>query len=502
MKSLFKYLPASTIIILGVFWVFKDYAALKILTADASAYLNIAENIITGRGFVISFNLYQSFSSLYYPIWPYIQPLYPLFCSLFISGGIERVIQANIVLLGINAALLFCLLQILMPTKWNVIFIVWLIFSFNFFICATLPWTEEFHLALFLISFILFLKYAQNRSVLGWLGFLNGVLMLVRFAHIYHVAAYVAVLALWPGRGKDKLKNIMYFAGGFMVFFAAYQAFNWIAYHQLYPQYSQAATNYSKARFTHLPVYHEGGIGIDSPWKAIFNPQYFYSHLLSLFQRLSLFAVLILFFPRISAAGRSKEQEFFVFNCVCQTAFVIFGYALSFAWYPPAFFETLRYCLIPFILTALAGWYCLYQLLIKSSHRWVKGVVGACLIGVAVFGMQKFAKKYQNDMLHPRETDPYYQELFECYRWIDQNLPQDILVASNDDQNGYLMHRPFISTPVGRSFTCENLQRYQHIYAPDYYLLSASVSNECFTAIPSTKVFSTHDFRILKVLKD
>ena len=54
-------------------------------------------------------------------------------------------------------------------------------------------------------------------------------------------------------------------------------------------------------------------------------------------------------------------------------------------------------------------------------------------------------------------AETLFKDLQEGYGWIDKNLPKDILVASNEDQQGYFMHRPFISTPVGQSFNCANL---------------------------------------------
>src|SRR4051812_42567640 len=116
----------SILIVTAVYLMFVDFAAIKMITADASTYLNIGENITHGRGFTVSFNLYQHFNTLYHPLWQYMQPVYPLLCALvmFFKGGIEEVTKVNIFILGINAALVFWIIRQFVPSRLNGLFIV------------------------------------------------------------------------------------------------------------------------------------------------------------------------------------------------------------------------------------------------------------------------------------------------------------------------------------------------------------------------------------------
>ena len=135
---------------------------------------------------------------------------------------------------------------------------------------------------------------------------------------------------------------------------------------------------------------------------------------------------------------------------------------------------------------SVAGWYCLYQGLSLSESSGKKIGWGFLLLCLLYLQADKFIAFKSNRLNHPLWQRPYYRDLLEGYNWIDKNLPKEILVASDEDQEGYFMHRPFISLPPGKSFNCTNLALYNHIYSPDYYLLSSAVTDKCFTAIPHT----------------
>jgi hypothetical protein len=162
----------------------------------------------------------------------------------------------------------------------------------------------------------------------------------------------------------------------------------------------------------------------------------------------------------------------------------------------------LRYSLVPFVLITLAGWFCFYQLFFAGANKGRKLLVVVVLMSLAFFSIVQYGEVRKKLMRHPRTKNPYYINLYGSQRWIDKNLPENILVASNEDQEGYFMHRPFISMPPEKSYSCTNLELFNRIYAPDYYLLSLSVGNDCFARIPHAEVFSNKGFRILKVKKD
>ena len=187
-----------TVIVGGVYLIFVDFSQLKLNTADASTYLNIAENIVSHKGFVVSFDLYQFFTSRYHPLWPFMHPIYPLLCSLvfMVHGGIEQVIKLNIFILGLNTAFIFYIIQTFVPSRLNIFFLACLALSFNFFYSALFPWTEQLHLLFFLISLIVFVKFSHYKRGLVLAGALNGILFLIRVSHVYNILAYVLVICI------------------------------------------------------------------------------------------------------------------------------------------------------------------------------------------------------------------------------------------------------------------------------------------------------------------
>ena len=128
-------------------------------------------------------------------------------------------------------------------------------------------------------------------------------------------------------------------------------------------------------------------------------------------------------------------------------------------------------------------------------------MVGLVLLSFLYLQADKFIAFKSNLLNHPLWGRPYYKDLLGSYNWIDKNLPKEILVASDEDQEGFFMHRPFISTPPGKSFNCANLALYNSLYSPDYYLLSRAVTDKCFTSIGHATVFSNRTFRLFKVVK-
>ena len=382
LKESFLQFLIFVLIVLGVYFIFADFARFKLNTADASTYLNIAENIASHQGFVVSYNLYQFFTGLYHPIWPYMQSLYPLLCSFVfvLHGGIEQVIKLNVLILGINACLVLYIIQKFMPTRFNVLFLFFLVFSFNFFISALYAWTEQFHFLCFMLTFILFLKFKDRPGHLWCLGVLNGFCLLIRAAHLYNFLAYLPVILMGKGPLGQKLKRAFFFAGGFILVYVLYQLFSLMAYHAVYPEYARSGANYSIARFYAGIVYDLHKIGLQVPVEPFFTGQHFLyigQHLRDFFRQMPLFFCLlysIIFFRK-----NKKVEGEFIELCYFQSIFTILGYSLTFYWLTFSF-DSLRYSMIPFVLLSVVGWYCLHQGLSLSGSLSKKIVGGVVLI--------------------------------------------------------------------------------------------------------------------------
>ena len=501
LDHVYKYL-ALIIIGVSVFLIFVGFADLKLNTADASIYLSIAENIAHHKGFVVSYNLCQCFNTLYHSIWSYYQPIYPIFASLFIDhGGVIQVVKVNIVLFAVNVMLIFYMMQELMPTGFNILFMVFLIFSSNFYLSALYAWTEQLHFFCFIVSFILFFKFKERPGVLFWLGVFNGSLMLLRVAHLYNFVAFLPVLFLGKDHLSLKIKRALSFISGFVLLYGLYQLYCLVTYHTCYPSYARPGASYGHARFDTCIIYDPNKVGMQvslGPFLSLQHLTYIGQHLRDFHRQLPLLVLPALFYYFLPVTKRVKGGFFEL--CLLQSIITIVSYSLTFYWLTYSF-DSLRYSMIPFVLISMAGWYCLYQGL-ALSESWGKRIVGVIIFITLISPpLERFINFRENLMMHHPWQRPYSKDLLEGYEWIDKNLPEDILVASNEDQQAYFMHRPFISTPVGQSFTCANLALYNRIYLPDYYLLSSAIADKCFTPIPHSIVFSNKTFRLLKIAK-
>ena len=254
---------------------------------------------------------------MYHPIWAYYQPLYPVFSSLFIDhGGIVQVVYVNILIFALNAVLIFYIIQELMPTRFNLLFILFLVFSSNFYLSPLYAWTEQLYFFCFLITFILFLKYKDHPGHLLWLGVLNAVLMLLRVAHIYNFMAYIPVIFIGKDPFRQKLNRALSFAGGFILAYGLYQLFCLLTYHVFYPEYARPGASYGHARFDNGIIYDLNKVGIQVSLGSIFTSQhlsYIGQHLRDFYRQMPIFILacfLLLFSSRTRKGWRTDLLNF------------------------------------------------------------------------------------------------------------------------------------------------------------------------------------------------
>ena len=492
------------IVVFSIFIFFVDFVHLKFITADGSIYLNIAENIANHKGFVVSYNLCQCFKGLYHPIWAYYQPLYPIFASFFINhGGMVEVIKANIFIFALNAILIFYIVERIIPSFFNLLFCFFLVISLNFYLSALFAWTEQLHFFCFIVTFILFLKFKDNPKHLLWLGFLNGIFMFIRVAHLYNFLAYLPVIFIGKDSLREKFNRAFSFVGGFTLAYGAYQLFCLLVYHTFYPYYARPGASYGMARFDSGIVYDLNKVGLQVPFGPVFYLQhlsYVGEHLRDFYKQMPNFLWPALFYYFLPAKKRLEGG--LVELCFLQSIFTVFGYSLTFYWLTFSF-DALRYSMIPYVLLSVVGWYCMYQGLQFSES------IGRKLFGLLILGCLFLSPQVHKAMVfrntafnHPLSGTHSYRDMLASYAWINKNLPKEVLVASWEDQAAYYMHRPFISIPPGKAFNCTNLTLFNRIYSPDYYLLLSSIPDKCFAVIPHQGIYFNRTFRILEVKKN
>ena len=327
--------------------------------------------------------------------------------------------------------------------------------------------------------------------------------MLIRIAHLYNFLAYLPVIFIGKDPLAQKFNRAFSFVGGFILAYGLYQLFCLLSCHSFYPEYARAGASYGMVRFDSGIVYDLNKVGLQVPLGAFFSSQHFLyigQHLRDFYKQMPNFLWPALFYYFLPTNKRVEGG--LIELCFFQSIFTVLGYSLTFYWLTYSF-DSLRYSMIPFVLISVVGWYSMYQALPFFEST------GKMFFGVLVFVCLFLSPQAHQIMLfrdhflkHPSYMEqPYYKDLFATYDWIDKNLPKETLVASSEDQDGYFMHRPFISMPPGQAYNCTNLALYNRIYSPDYYLLFSKMSDKCFTSIPHAKIYFNKFFRILKVIK-
>lgn len=321
---------------LSVVLIFIGFSSLKLNTADASLYLSTAENIANHHGLTVTDDLYQMTRAHHFPLLSYYQPLYPIFISLFINhGGIVRIIQINILLFALNVVLILYLLQLLMPTRFNVLFALLLALSSHFYIPALYAWTEQFYFFGLLLTIIIFLRFKDIAVVLFCLGIFNALLMLIRVAHLYNFLAFLPILFIGKDSFQQKFRRASFLMGGFILAYGFYEAFCYSKYHAFYPQCPQAAVSYGLARFSDSIIYEPSKVGIQlfpGPLLSLSHVKLIIQHFRDFLHQLPFLSWLPFFYfllPNHKRMDRGMVFTDMIFSVFILGAFTMFVWAFT-----------------------------------------------------------------------------------------------------------------------------------------------------------------------------
>jgi len=169
------------------------------LTPDAVDYINIANNLASGRGFTISIKWH------FFNDYPVIRsaiaerpPIYPLFLSLLflINKSLFFILLVNIILTGINVLLLYHYTQKLLGNRLvSLISALVLLLNPNMLMSAIFPLSEQLYILILLIILNLFSK-SVNKERIVLVGLLTAMAYLIRPTAIVFLFAIIVWLIL------------------------------------------------------------------------------------------------------------------------------------------------------------------------------------------------------------------------------------------------------------------------------------------------------------------
>lgn len=482
------------------------------ITADACGYLDIARNLCAGKGFTISFNLYQYWvDTALYPAFAYMQGLYsiiiaPVYC---IFKSIVAINVFNVILAGCNAMLVYVFLK--RRYQWHVAIAagiaVGLARPMNY--TAIFAWTEQLHITILLLSCMLFVGGIESGKkhtiLLG--GILMGIGYLVRSANIYAIIVFVIAIFCMREPMRKNIQHAAIFLFGSGIVIVPYVLFGLLRYHEVYPAYAGPSTAYRLAE-----IFSGGYYALTKPalrfagftnaQKLHMLLQYPFTHIFAFIRQLGALAFFII--PAgIWAMSRRRLTEMLLFYlCVGH----ILLYAISFYWLPEI--ESPRYVLIPVITMLMLVFIMVDEGSAIFSDRFLSARRKQIFIYTVSFFValdvlaiiDNHQRNLSVESAIQKKTLSYFEN--EAFTWIRKNTPPEEVVSTNYVQRIFALDRPVVSLPPGVAMTKKNLVDYFALYHPRYILDAYWMPKDGLADFGYEVVFSNRMFQVFSKTKN
>ena len=467
---------------------------LERLTADSCTYLDIGRNLFSGKGFSISYNLYQYWANTpYYPAAPLYPPLFPFLAGIIwnMFHSLTATILLNVFLAGINSVLFYYLLRIVYKDNGELAdmpFWTALLLSIGAPMQQTsmFAWTEQLSLLFLLVAVTLFIKdYSLKALRLITIGILFGLGFLTRVDMVFCFAAISLFLIVQRGIGRESIRACLCLLVGFLLIALPYELLCIVKYKLLYPAYVKVnSVGYMKAVLlggsydvAKIPVLQSQSLA----WadKKIMLMQI--PHILNLFVvdliRTFNFLVCFLIYRVYVIVRRNyfKERIFLALGIV---SLLIHSLFLS---YQPRFnyIDIIRFGLVHFLfffILAMAGFYdfCLY--LGKYFQRHYRKLFYAGLFIIA-FSVGRFAIDIQQDYFGSyRFTRLQNNARDTFFGWVRGRTSEHevVAIAGNLIQETFPLSRPIVSVPAGAFLNPKNMSAFFSIYKPSFVIMDIS----------------------------
>lgn len=464
------------------------------LTADSCIYLDIGRNLFSGKGFSVSYNLYQYWvGTPYYPAAPLYPPLFPFLLGIIwnMFHSLSATVLLNVFLAGINSVLFYYLLLIVYKdTKGSVDMPFWTAVFLS--ICAPMQqtsmfaWTEQLSLLFLLVAVTLFIKdYNLKAPRLITIGILFGLGFLTRVDMVFCFTAVNLFLIAQGGISRESIRASLCLAVGFLLIVVPYELLCIVKYKLLYPAYLKVnSVGYMKAVLlggyydvTKIPVLQSQPLAWHD--KSIILMQI--PRILNLFifdlARNINFLVCFLIYRVYVMVKRNyfKERIFLAFGIVCLLIHSLF---LS---YQPRFnyIDIIRFGLVHFIfffILAMAGFYNFCLHMEKYFKRHYRKLFYAGLFIIA-FSVGRFAidihRYYFGSYRFTRIQNNARDKFFG---WVRDRIAEDevVAIAGNLLQEAFPLSRPIVSVPAGAFLNPKNMSAFFSIYKPSFVIMDIS----------------------------
>lgn len=440
-------------------------------SSDTFLYLDIARNIVQGKGFQVSFNNYLFWPGTYYPALPFVHCGLPLFLSLFLPfcGSIGQLVLVNFLLAALNIRLLYTIASRLTEKKTLALCAVFIAVScVSFQVTLLRILTEQLSLLFTLAALRLFLDERGGKVFCArriWAGLLLAAGVLVRSSSFLYIFAFAAAILFKRSPDlKTRSRDAVLFLVICLLPLVLFEAALFFQYHVFYPQYPGAFRDFYNAAFN-AGGYLSPKLPVVRPFTSVTGTPFFLDNvtglarvIMSMLRVLVIFALTGLF--RVFSERKEGSLVLAMLPLLQAFSLVMF--------YPYAQlndFELVRFLLVPVIALLLISLVDLEIICSKFLVRYGKALF------LSIIALVVLANQLQSAEL----LKVYWKEagqgkvrpLEDLRSWIEKNTAKGQLIAAEELVYGSIyLDRPIVSFLEGKLLNDNNLSNFLSIYHP------------------------------------
>lgn len=440
-----------------------DYTAYN-NSSDTFLYLDIAKNILAGRGPVVSFNVYQYWTGIFYPATAFVHTGFSYILAFLyaLSPSITSLILFNIPIVFINLWLIFLIAKKLYKDEMLGVWAALIIASSVSTEITTLRLlTEQVSLLLTLFAVYIFVAdevLSRRKTVI--IGLLLAIGIFIRSSSVIYPFAFF-LAALWPpaqcqGNRNSKAMPKYKFLQALpyvllpLCALALYEAGVYLKFHSIYPQYPAAFKNYYLATF--------GGNGSFT----LVNLAEMSKVLFCILRVLIVFALLRAYKVLKAKVVSGGREALLLWLAVLQIAATI----LFYPYMRIGEFQWTRFLLLPAVCLLLLSMAELKSFCLRFFPRTKK------LLFHTILAIVFLSNLYQSALV----LEVYWQEaragikvgeLTALARWVKENTSdQDLIAVSEYIIGGVYLDRPTVILPSYNALNNNKLGVFVNIYKP------------------------------------
>ncbi len=445
-------------------------------SSDSFLYLDIAKNIVSGRGFIVSFNAYEYWPGGIHPALPFVGVVFPVVLAglSFFLHSVQALTVFNFLPAYVNFLLIYLIAQKLYRDR---TVSLWAVFLTAAMVATEVTvlriLTEQLSLLVTLVALYIFLRDdAFSRLKLSGVGLLLGFGALLRPSTIYYPLVFSLALLVSRQTPAVRRKNIFFFLFWSFILPVLYEALIYAKFNTFFPQYPSAYKNY------YLATYSTGGYFLpQAPAVRPFLTNAFSSYVLNNMFHMGfiLFAVLrvLIVFSFFRLLRVFKERPLGELIFLGLIVFQILGILFFYPYLKINQFELVRFLLLPLIGLILFG--------IKEfkafTERFFPNTKSFLFSSILLILL--FSNIYQTS----KTLEIYWQEdkagkvkdLKAAADWVRQNTKdRDLIAASEYLYSAVYLARPVVALPAHKLLNTNNLNQFLRIYQPRVVIFDKS----------------------------